>query len=100
MSYSSQKRKTFLYRQVRSILGEAPLLTDCRQLGEAMPAAFNLGACVTVLGQGERGAVIFHPESLAFSVRLGEIHHRPSTTLISARGREAGTLADVFFTKG
>eukprot|EP00752_Nemacystus_decipiens_P004480 g4092.t1 len=56
--------------KVRSILGETPLLTDCRQLGEAMPAVVNHGACMTVLGQGERGAVMFHPESLAFSVRL------------------------------
>ncbi|CAN0346344.1 unnamed protein product [Ectocarpus sp. 6 AP-2014] len=56
--------------KVRSILGETPVLTDCRQLGEAMPADFKPGASVTVLGKGEQGAVTFHPESLAYSVRL------------------------------
>ncbi|CAM9831384.1 unnamed protein product, partial [Ectocarpus sp. 12 AP-2014] len=56
--------------KVRSILGETPVLTDCRQLGEAMPADFKPGGSVTVLGKGEQGAVMFHPESLAYSVRL------------------------------
>ena len=58
--------------KVRSLLGETPLLTDCRQLGEAAPAAIKPGAYVTVVGQGERGAVTFHPESLTYSVRLGK----------------------------
>lgn len=48
------------------------MLTDCRQLGEAMPAAVRTGTYVTVLGQGERAAVTFHPDNLAYSVRLGE----------------------------
>lgn len=64
--------------QVRSILGETPVLTDCRQLGEAMPADFKPGASVTVLGKGEQGAVTFHPESLAYSVRLGELLPLPA----------------------
>lgn len=39
---------------------------------------------------------MFHPESLAFSVRLGEIHRRQNTTLSSTRGGvKAGTHAGV-----
>lgn len=62
--------------QVRSILGETPDLTDCRQLGQALPAAIGLGAHVIIVGQGERGAVTFHPQALNYSVRLGEFHAR------------------------
>lgn len=68
------------------------MLTDCRQLGEAMPADFKPGASVTVLGKGEQGAVTFHPESLAYSVRLGELlplpvsRKAPSELLVSKCG--------------
>lgn len=72
----TRKPKPFHDVQVRSILGDAPCLSDCRQLGEAMPAVFSPGTSVTILGQGKQGAVVFHPNSLAYSVRLGEFDSR------------------------
>lgn len=48
------------------------MLTDCRQLGEAEPAVVMPGTHVVVSGQGEQPAVTFHPDSLTYSVRLGE----------------------------
>ncbi|CAM9110417.1 unnamed protein product [Laminaria digitata] len=71
--FAPRETKEYHFRlpvKVRSLLGETPLLTDCRQLGEAAPAVIKPGAYVTVVGQGERGAVTFHPESLSYSVRL------------------------------
>lgn len=58
--------------QVRSILGDTPYLTDCRQLGTPSPAAVNPGAYVIIIGQGEEGAVSFSPDTLKYSELLGE----------------------------
>ncbi|CAM9105839.1 unnamed protein product, partial [Scytosiphon promiscuus] len=81
--------------KVRSILGETPYLTDCRQLGEAIPADFKPGACVTVLGQGEKGAVMFHPESLAYSVRL--VNTPESKTLVLENCSECDVKYKLFY---
>lgn len=58
--------------QVRSISGDTPHLTDCRQLGTPSPAVVSPGAYVTIIGQGEQGAVSFNPDTLKYSELLGE----------------------------
>lgn len=42
---------------------------------------------MTVVGQGERGAVAFHPSSLTFAVRLGEWSNSTEAATASAKGR-------------